>query len=37
MMILVGLTLAQTLLEVVLAEVDNSQVVEDIVRQQQLF
>lgn len=37
MMILVGLTLVQTLLEVVLAEVDNSQVVEDIVRQQQLF
>ena len=36
-MILVGLTLVQTLLEVVLAEVDNSQFVEDIVRQQQLF
>jgi hypothetical protein len=37
MMILVGLTLVQTLLEVVLAEVEDSQVVEDIVRQQQLF
>ncbi len=36
-MILVGLTLVQTLLEVVLAEVEDSQVVEDIVRQQQLF
>lgn len=38
MMILVGLTLAQILLVVVLvAVVGNSQVVEDIVRLQQLF